>query len=113
MIQERGDRGAKFDSRNHSEIDASRMNVTLEDNTRGTLFRNDFIPKTAFQRGHNSVSSARFSASWTQIEVKLLMLSLTTLILLRLLNATFSLYGLLEASSICFIKYRGRLRKSR
>ena len=31
MIQERGDRGIKFDSRDHSQIDGSRDNVTLEE----------------------------------------------------------------------------------
>jgi len=35
MIQERGEGGIEFDSRNHSQIDGSREKVTLEEYTRG------------------------------------------------------------------------------
>jgi len=38
MMQERGDRGIEFDSRDHSQIDGLREKVTLEEITRGYCF---------------------------------------------------------------------------
>ncbi len=38
MIQERGDRGIEFGSRDHSQIDGSRENVALEEYPREYCF---------------------------------------------------------------------------
>ena len=38
MVQERGDRGIEFRSRDHSQIDGSRERVTLEEFARGVVF---------------------------------------------------------------------------
>jgi hypothetical protein len=58
-VQERGDRGIEFDSRDHSQIGGSREKGTLEENTRGvSFFGMIFLVKTASKRGHNP-SSAR------------------------------------------------------
>ena len=38
MAEERGDRGIEFTSRDHSQIDGSRKNESLEENTRAYSF---------------------------------------------------------------------------
>ena len=55
MVQERGDRGIEFDSRDHSQIDDCSETVTLGEYTRGVLFFGvkSFL-KTAYKRGRDS-----------------------------------------------------------